>query len=75
MKYELDHGPRRRGPDSVKWQRYGEDVIPLWVADMDFVSARPIIEALHRRVDEGIFGYAAGPRAADGHRGAVETAL
>ena len=49
----------RRGTDSQKWQRYaGRDVLPLWVADMDFKSSPAIIEALHRRVDHGIFGYA-----------------
>ncbi|MGD0230041.1 MAG: PatB family C-S lyase [Syntrophorhabdales bacterium] len=58
MRYDFDRSVGRRGTDSVKWQKYGDHVIPLWVADMDFVSAEPIIEALHRRVDEGMFGYA-----------------
>lgn len=45
-------------PDSVKWNRYaGRDVIPLWVADMDFAAAPAVIDALHRRVDQGVFGY------------------
>ncbi|MFT5504896.1 MAG: cystathionine beta-lyase [Gammaproteobacteria bacterium] len=44
--------------DSAKWQRYGEDIIPLWVADSDFRSAPAIIEALKDRVDHGVFGYA-----------------
>ena len=57
MQYDFDQVIERRGTDSNKWQRYGEDVIPLWVADMDFISARPILVALHRRVDHGIFGY------------------
>ncbi|MBL9199889.1 MAG: PatB family C-S lyase [Opitutaceae bacterium] len=57
--FDFDHAPDRRGTDSQKWQKYaGRDVLPLWVADMDFASAPPIIEALHRRVDHGIFGYA-----------------
>lgn len=59
MTFDFDHPPERRDTDSQKWQRYpGRDVLPLWVADMDFKSAPAIIEALHRRVDHGIFGYA-----------------
>ncbi len=57
MTYDFDQPVKRRGTDSNKWQRYGEDVIPLWVADMDFVSPEPVIAALHRRVDHRVFGY------------------
>ena len=57
MTYDFDHAVERRGTDSHKWQRYGDGIIPLWVADMDFVSAEPIIEALRERVDQRIFGY------------------
>jgi len=57
--FDFDTVPERRNTDSQKWQKYaGRDVLPLWVADMDFPSAPAIIEALHRRVDHGIFGYA-----------------
>jgi cystathionine beta-lyase len=57
--FDFDTVPDRRGTDSQKWQKYaGRDVLPLWVADMDFKSAPAIIEALHRRIDHGIFGYA-----------------
>lgn len=55
--YNFDEIVPRRGSYSAKWTVYPEDVIPLWVADMDFVSPREVIERLHRRVDEGIFGY------------------
>jgi cysteine-S-conjugate beta-lyase len=55
--YDFDQVIERRGTDSNKWQRYGDDVIPLWVADMDFISAEPIVRALHQRIDHGIFGY------------------
>lgn len=49
----------RRHSGSVKWDRFADnDVIPLWVADMDFPVAPPIREALKRRVDHGVFGYA-----------------
>ena len=58
MKYDFDMVRERRGTDSAKWGKYGEDVLPLWVADMDFVAAEPILQALHRRVDHGFFGYA-----------------
>ena len=42
---------------AYKWMKYGDDVIPLWVADMDFPSAEPIVQALHHRIDHGIYGY------------------
>ncbi|HME44885.1 MAG TPA: PatB family C-S lyase [Syntrophorhabdales bacterium] len=62
MTYDFDQEIERRGTDSHKWRKYGDDVIPLWVADMDFVSAQPIIEALHKRVAHGVFGYTQAPR-------------
>lgn len=59
MNFNFDTVRERRGTDSQKWQKYaGRDVLPLWVADMDFPSPPALIEALHRRVDHGIFGYA-----------------
>ena len=59
MSFDFDTPPDRRGTDSQKWLRYaGRDVLPLWVADMDFKSPPAVIEALRRRVDHGIFGYA-----------------
>ena len=58
MKYDFDQVIERRNTDSVKWLRYGNEVLPLWVADMDFVSPEPIVKALHERVDHRIFGYA-----------------
>lgn len=57
--FDFDSVPDRHGTDSQKWQKYaGRDILPLWVADMDFKSAPAIVDALHRRVDHGIFGYA-----------------
>ncbi|MBI4625520.1 MAG: putative C-S lyase [Verrucomicrobia bacterium] len=57
--FDFDTPPDRRGTDSQKWQKYaGRDILPLWVADMDFKSSPAIIDALHRRVEHGIFGYA-----------------
>lgn len=59
MTFDFDHPPTRVGTDSQKWQKYaGRDVLPMWVADMDFKCPPAIIDALHRRVDHGIFGYA-----------------
>jgi len=60
MLYDFDHAPDRRGADSLKWQRYG-DALPLWVADMDFVSPEPVLAALRERVAHGVFGYGAPP--------------
>ncbi len=57
--FDFDTVPERRGTDSQKWQKYAErDVLPMWVADMDFKSAPAIIAALHARVEHGVFGYA-----------------
>ncbi len=50
--------PERRNTDSVKWGLFEEDVLPLWVADMDFTSPPAVIEALQQRVAHGVFGYA-----------------
>lgn len=59
MSFDFDSTPERRDTDSQKWQKYaGRDVLPLWVADMDFAVAPAIIEALHARVDHAVFGYA-----------------
>lgn len=45
-------------PDSIRWARYaGDDVIPLWIADMDIPAPPAIIDALHRRIENGLFGY------------------
>ncbi len=57
MRYDFDKVIDRRNSDSTKWNYYPADVLPLWTADMDFGVAEPIIEALHRRVGHGVFGY------------------
>jgi cystathionine beta-lyase len=54
---EFDVVVDRRGSDSEKWSAYGEDVIPLWVADMDFRAPAPVLIALHRRLEHGVLGY------------------
>jgi cystathionine beta-lyase len=59
MPFDFDTLHDRRGTDSQKWQKYaGRDILPMWVADMDFATAPVVIEALQKRVAQGIFGYA-----------------
>jgi cystathionine beta-lyase len=59
MTFDFDTPVNRAGTDSQKWQKYaGQDVLPMWVADMDFKSSPAILDALHRRVEHGVFGYA-----------------
>ena len=59
-KFTFEQGVDRRGSDSIKWNKYaGRDIIPLWVADMDFAAPQPVLDALHRRVEHGVLGYAA----------------
>ena len=48
----------RQGTSSLKWDKYkDQDILPMWVADMDFQSPPEIMEALHARVEHGVFGY------------------
>ena len=57
-RFDFDTPPDRRGSGSFKWDRYGDrDVIPLWVADMDFESPPAVVAALRTRVAHGVFGY------------------
>jgi cystathionine beta-lyase len=54
--------PDRRGTGAEKWDRWGgRDVIPTWVADMDFPSPPEVLRAVHARVDHGVFGYTHDP--------------
>ncbi len=63
MAFDFDRIIDRTGTGSEKWERYaGRDVLPMWVADMDFASPPCVLEALHRRVDHGVFGYTTPPR-------------
>lgn len=57
----FDRVINRRGSESIKWNYYNEDVLPMWVADMDFQSPPAVLEALHERVDHGVFGYGGPP--------------
>lgn len=56
--FDFDRPVDRRSIGSTKWDKYaGRDILPLWVADMDFVSPPCVIEALRARIDHGVFGY------------------
>lgn len=57
MIYDFDRIIDRCCTNSVKWKHYGPDVLPLWVADMDFAAPEPVQEALRRAVEHGIYGY------------------
>lgn len=58
MKYDFDKQVSRRGTDSYKWDSAeNENVLPMWVADMDFQTAPAIVEALKKRIEHGIYGY------------------
>ena len=60
--FDFDKIIDRGDSDSLKWNYYrGGDVIPLWVADMDFESPPAIVESLRNRIDHGVFGYALPP--------------
>ena len=61
MTYDFDQRIDRRRFESLKWHRYGEDVLPMWVADMDFRAPKPVIRALQERVEHGVFGYGQAP--------------
>ena len=58
MKYNFDESVERRGTNCVKWDESADpDIIPMWVADMDFRVAPAIQKALEQRVSHGVFGY------------------
>lgn len=62
MQYNFDEIVERRGTGCVKYdeleKKFGRsDIIPLWIADMDFRTAQPVIDALKKRAEDGIFGY------------------
>lgn len=57
MKFDFDSIINRRGTNSIKWDTVPEGYIPLFIADMDFISPPAVIEAIEKRVAHGIFGY------------------
>ena len=57
MTYDFDRVIDRRRTNSNKWRKYPADVLPLWVADMDFPSPEPVVRAMRERVEHGVYGY------------------
>jgi len=57
MDFNFDTPLNRKESESVKWRKYPEDILPMWVADMDFRSPDSVIDALRQRVEHGVFGY------------------
>jgi cystathionine beta-lyase len=57
MTYDFDTQIDRRNTGSNKWSKYPSDVLPMWVADMDFAAAPPIVEAITARLQHPVFGY------------------
>ena len=56
--YEFAACPDRQGTGSEKWDRWPEqDVLPMWVADMDFCTPPEVLDAIHQRTQHGVFGY------------------
>lgn len=55
--FDFDQVPDRHSTGSAKWQYYDKDVLPMWVADMDFAAPQPVIDALQRHIAHGDFGY------------------
>ncbi|WP_420554489.1 MalY/PatB family protein [Neptuniibacter marinus] len=62
MDKEFDRPINRKGTASQKWEKYGDsDILPMWVADTDFMSPPCVINALKERIDHGVFGYTVVP--------------
>lgn len=61
MDYHFDQEIDRRGTDSIKWDVAANDVVPMWIADMDFKTAPAVQKAIEARVAHGVFGYTRTP--------------
>jgi cystathionine beta-lyase len=61
MRTDFDRPINRTGTASFKWDKYPDGVLPLWVADMDFISPPAVVVALRERAVHGVFGYALVP--------------
>ena len=62
-RFDFDEVIGRRQSDSEKRDKYpGRDILPLWVADTDFRAPPAVLDALHKRINHGIFVYARPPR-------------
>jgi cystathionine beta-lyase len=63
MEYKFDTIINRRSTNSIKWTKYPDDVLPLWVADMDFSAPQPILDAIQKKLSQGALGYERAPQA------------
>ncbi|QJI29442.1 putative C-S lyase [Pseudomonas sp. ADAK18] len=57
MSFDFDTPHSRLGTGSTKWSRYPQDVLPMWIADMDIAAPPAVLAALHQRLDQQILGY------------------
>jgi len=58
MKYDFDSIVERKHTHSTKWLKFSDpNIIPMWIADMDFACPKEITDPMRERVDQGIFGY------------------
>ncbi len=57
MNYNFESIIDRRSTNSIKWTKYPKDVLPLWVADMDFATPKPILDAIQEKLTQGPLGY------------------
>ena len=56
MKYNFDEIINRKDTNSVKYD-VGDDILPMWIADMDFKVCPKVLQAIQKRLDNGILGY------------------
>jgi cystathionine beta-lyase len=57
LRHDFDEPVDRKGTECKKWDTYGDDILPMWIADTDFKCPQPVIDALKKRVEHGIYGY------------------
>ncbi len=57
MKHDFNKVIGRRNTDSIKWDKADEDILPMWIADMDFEAPKPVVDAMVKRAEHGIYGY------------------
>lgn len=57
MEYEFDQLIDRKNTHSIKWDAYPPDILPMWIADMDFKSPPQVLKHLREKIDHGVFGY------------------
>ena len=62
MKYNFDKIINRKNTNCYKWDTTKEDVLPMWVADMDFEVAPKIIDSIIKKAQHGVFGYTMIPK-------------